>query len=100
MSSLWDAAIAHAAVAGLRWDATIDPAAPGVLRYQGRAIWICPLGANPYAPFTLARGPVCPNSPAHNAPKYPPWGPNRHMFNADGSANTNVPLSLANTNAF
>jgi hypothetical protein len=98
MSSLWGAAIAYAAVAGLRWDATVDPTAPDVLEYGGKDLWVCPLGTNPYAPFVLARGPVCPHSPAHNAARHAFGWRNRHMFNPDGSANTNLPLSQANTN--
>jgi hypothetical protein len=100
MLKLWEAAICHAAVAGRGWDARIDPTAGDVLQYAGKVTGVCPLGTNPYAPFTLARGPVCPNSPAHNAPRFRPGWRNRHMFNADGSANTNVPLSRANTNLF
>jgi len=100
MLSLWEAAIAYAAVARLSWDAKIDPTAPDVLQYAGKVTGVCPLGTNPYAPFTLARGPVCPNSPAHKARRGPPWGRNRHMFNADGTANTNLPLSRADTNLF
>jgi hypothetical protein len=100
MSKLWEAAICCAAVARLSWNSTIDPTAGDVLQYAGKGFPVCRLGTKPYAPFTLARGPVCPNSPAHNTPRYPPWGPNRHMFNPDGRANTNLPLSRANTNLF
>jgi hypothetical protein len=64
MQQLWEAARSHHLERKLSDDQLVSPSE--LTNYlRGGAIPQCPLGTNPYAPFSYRAGPVCPNSDTH-----------------------------------
>jgi hypothetical protein len=64
MQQLWEAARAQFRVRRGADDLLINPSE--LTNYlRGGVAPICPLGTNPYAPFSYREGPKCPNSDAH-----------------------------------